>query len=258
MMKRNRLLFTLALTLTLLFTVCASAAESGSYVFDTAGLLSARERQTLEQTAQELSERNGFGVYLMTVDSIQSAAGSADVFDGATALYDEYGLGLGEERAGVLLLLSMGEREFALITYSDYGNYVFDQETREEMTQWFLDDFAEDDWYAGFADYLAAGDEVLADAPERLQSDIRVRVGMIFLIPLGIAAVVVWSLGRRMKSVAVAVQAEAYAGDGLELTDSYDRFTHTTETRREREEDSDSGGVRSKSSGGFGGTTGKF
>lgn len=240
-----------------------AAGETIGYVTDTAGLLTAAQRQQLEETAQNISDKYGFGVYLITVDSFRDHTDSYDIFDGATTLYKKYDLGVGEEKKGVLLLLSMNGRDFSLVTYSDYGNYVFDQTTREGMTSWFLDNFADDDWYGGFADYLAASDELLMEGPDKLQSEITALTGIMFLIPLGIAAAVISVMGRRMKSVAKAVQAEAYAEGGLELTRSDDQFTHSTETRHKRKEDSDdtrSGGGRtsSKSSGGFGGTSGKF
>jgi len=239
-----------------------AAGETIGYVTDTAGLLTAAQRQQLEETAQNISDKYGFGVYLITVDSFRDHTDSYDVFDGATALYNKYNLGVGDEKKGLLLLLSMNGRDFSLVTYSDYGNYVFDQTTREGMTSWFLDNIAEDDWYGGFADYLAASDELLMEGPDKLQSEITGMTGIIFLFPLIVSAVVIAVLGRRMKSVAKAVQAEAYVQGGLELTRSDDHFTHSTETRRKRKEESDSGSgggrTRSKSSGGFGGTSGKF
>ena len=260
-MKRKGLTVILALLLSLLCSVSVSAAgENIGYVTDAAGLMTSQEQQVLEQMSREISEAHDFGVYLMTVESFRDATDSYDVFDGATTLYHKYDLGLGNDRRGVLLLLSMRDRDFALITYSDYGNYVFDQTTREEMTGYFLDNFAEDDWYSGFADYLASADDVLTDGPEKLRSEINALTGMIFLIPLIIAAIAIKILGGKMKSVASAAQADTYTG-GLDLVDSYDRFTHATEARHKRKEESDSnsaGSTRSKRSGGFGGTTGKF
>lgn len=238
-----------------------AAGEAIGYVTDTAGIMTAEERQALAQMAQEISDKYGFGVYLITVDSFRDVTDSYDVFDGATTLYNKYDLGIGEERKGLLFLLSMNGRDFSIVTYSDYGNYVFDEATREEMTYAFLDDFRYDDWYSGFADYVDACDSVLADGPNKLQSEITAMTGMIFLIPLIVAAIVIFILGRKMKSVFKATEAEAYADGGLDLTRSYDQFTHATETRKKRKESSSgggSGGTRSKSCGGFGGTSGKF
>lgn len=239
-----------------------AAGETIGYVTDTAGIMTAEERQLLTQAAKAVSEKHGFGVYIITVDSFRDVIGCSDVFDGAEALYRAYNLGDGDEHKGVLLLLSMTERDYSLITYSDYGNFVFDEATREEMTYFFLDDFRYDDWYTGFADYVKVCDEFLTDGPDKLSSEITAKTGIIFLVPLIVAAVVIAILNRRMKSVFKATEAEAYADGGLDLTRSYDQFTHATETRRKRKESSGGGGgggsSRSRSSGGFGGTSGKF
>ena len=79
-----------------------------------------------------------------------------------------------------------------------------------------------------------------------------------------IALVVCLILRAKMKSVHKGVDANVYAtGGGLTLTDSYDHYTHTTETRRKIESDSggggrSSGGTVSRSGGGGHGRSGKF
>ena len=239
-----------------------AAGEAIGYVTDTAGIMTPEERQMLEETAQDISETHDFGLYIITMDNFRDVTDSQDVFDGATALYNNYALGHGEERKGLLFLLSMDRRDFSMVTYSDYGNFVFDAVAREELVYSFSDDFRLDDWYSGFADYLEDCDDMLEDGPDKLQSEITGMVGIIFLLPLIIAAVVIAILSRKMKSVFKATEAEAYAGGGLNLTRSYDQFTHATETRKKRKEESSDGGggggTRSRSSGGFGGTSGKF
>ena len=50
-------------------------------------------------------------------------------------------------------------------------------------------------------------------------------------------------LKRKMQTVHKKVEANEYvAAGGLTLTKQYDRYTHTTETRRKIHDDSDSGG----------------
>ena len=239
-----------------------AAGELIGYVTDTAGIMTADERETLEEAARDIAEQYDFGVYIITVDSFRDHTDSYDVFDGATTLYRKYKLGIGEESKGILLLLSMNGRDFSLITYSDYGNFVFDTETRESMTSWFLDNFAMDDWFGGFSDYLTLCEQVLAEGPAKLQGEIRGMVGIIFILPLIVAFIVIFILGSKMKSVAKATRAEVYAEGGLHVTNSNDLFINTTQTRRKRSSSSSgggrSGGVSSRSSGGFGGTSGKF
>ena len=60
-----------------------------------------------------------------------------------------------------------------------------------------------------------------------------------------------------MKSVRQGAEADAYVtAEGLNLTEQYDRYTHTTETRRKISKDSDSGS--GDHSGGGSSTSGKF
>lgn len=234
--------------------------ETIGYMTDTAGILTQGEREALEQTARSISEKHGFGVYMITVDSFYDVTGSHDIHDAATALYRKYDMGIGDEHRGLLFLMSMEERDFSIVTYSDYGNFIFDAVAREELVYAFRDDFSVDNWYDGFADYLTDCDTMLAEGPEKVSSGITARIGIIFLAPLIVAALVIVILGRKMKSVAAATQAEAYVGDGLKLSRQYDQFTHATEVRKKRKEESSGGGgaTRSKKSGGFGGTSGKF
>jgi len=271
-MKRKLFFLIFALLFALLLPVSAGAenaqpdsfpgsGEAIGYVTDAAGLLTAEERAFLEQTAETIAQRHAFGVYIITVDDFREATGSSEVDDGAVTLYRKYRLGITEEQKGILLLLSMEERDFSIVTYSDYGNYIFDAVVREEIAYAFLDDFAYDDWYSGFVGYLDACDQTLANGPERLDTEIKGKIALIFLIPLAVAGIVIFVLGQKMKSVAEATEADIYAESGLILTQEYDRFTHATEVRRKRESESsssDGGNVRSSSSGGFGRTSGKF
>ena len=63
----------------------------------------------------------------------------------------------------------------------------------------------------------------------------------------------------KMQTVHKKVEANEYvAAGGLTLTKQYDRYTHTTETRRKIRDDSDSGSTSSCSGGGGSGRSGKF
>ena len=90
-------------------------------------------------------------------------------------------------------------------------------------------------------------------------------IGIAVAVSCLIAFLVCMILKGQMKSVRKGVDANVYttAGGGLKLTDSYDHYTHTTETRRKIESDSggggrSSGGTVSRSGGGGHGRSGKF
>ncbi len=242
-----------------------AATSQINNITDVAGLLTESEWETLERQARTLSEDYSFGVYVIAVDDYEDYA-YGDVQDAAEALYHGYELGVGADRDGILLLLSMYDRDYSLIANGDFGEYAFNAEGREALTEFFLDDFADDDWYGGFSDYLtwcgsyleaaqngepfSAGNPPM-DAAGRM-SAILIRVAVILLLPLIIAFIVILILGSKMRSVAAATQAKRYIKGNLILTDQYDRYTHTTETRQKVKSESGN----SKSSGG--GTSGKF
>lgn len=242
-----------------------AATSQINNITDVAGLLTESEWETLERQARTLSEEYSFGVYVIAVDDYEDYA-YGDVVDVAETLYHGYDLGVGADRDGVLLLLSMYDRDYGLIANGDLGDYAFNEVGCEALTEFFLDDFADDDWYGGFSDYLTwcgnyleaaengepfSADNPPMDAAGRM-SAILIRVAVILLLPLIIAFIAICILSSKMRSVAAATQAKRYIKGNLILTGQQDRYTHTTEIRQKVKSESGS----NKSSGG--GTSGKF
>ena len=75
-----------------------------------------------------------------------------------------------------------------------------------------------------------------------------------------VSGAICYFLMTNMKSVHKKVDADEYINDeGLNLTNKYDRYTHTTETRTKIEKNNSNGGsTRSESGGGASGRSGKF
>ena len=242
------------------------------HITDSAALLTEEQCQTLEQKAKEIEEAYGFGVYVVTVDNYLDYS-NYSVMDAATSIYQNYSLGTGESKDGLMLLLSMSDRDYSLITHGDFGNYAFNDAGREKMTEFFLDDFGDNDWYAGFSEYLTWSEDYLETAKngepysssnmamstkERNEA-IMIRILVILIAPLIVAAIYIKILSSKMKSVAEATKAGAYISGDLNLTTKIDKFKFVTQSKvKITTNDSDSGGTRSRSSGGFSGTSGKF
>lgn len=239
-----------------------------SHVTDAAGLLDSTEVAELEAKAQAIEDAYDFGVYIVTVDDYTDIS-TTSVFDAAMSIYKGYSLGAGDGDDGLLLLMSMYDRDYSLITYGDFGNYAFNDEARESLTDYFLDDFSDDDWFWGFNDYLDVAalytESARAGAPytsdnvimteDEISTSIFLGFAAMFILPLIIALIVVAVQSSKMKSVAAATQAAEYAVGGLVLTDQRDDFTHTTRIVT-RVQTNNSPTV--SHSGGFSGTSGKF
>lgn len=238
------------------------------HVTDDADILTDEEDLALEEQAQAIEDQYGFGVYMVIVDDYRAFT-NGGTFDAAMAIYKEYSLGVGDGKDGLLLLLSMNDRDYNLITYGDYGNYAFNDDGRIMLTDFFLDDFANDAWYDGFADFLegavmyldaaAAGTPYSSGDVPMTADDALGALGMyiagILLLPLVIALLVIKVMDGKMKSVAAATQASAYVSGNLNLTGKIDRFSHVTEVAVPIPKDD---GPSTSHSGGFSGTGGKF
>ena len=277
-MKRRLACIVLA-ALLLLGLCCTAFAEAPAAtepqlwnITDTVGLLTSDEDLTLEARAEEISAQYGVGIYLLILEDYSEYYD--DPYETAYELYHQNTLGLGEDRDGVILLMSMSDRKYATFFYGPKAEYAFDAYGQELMEEEFLDDFRDDDWYDGFEDYLEVCDEYLAraEAGDPVRGDYSSAggsdgsgIGTTILVCLGISAVIAMIvcliLRGKMKSVRKGTHADAYVAGSLNLTTSRDQYTHTTETRTKIEhESSDSGGGGSSacSGGGGSGRSGSF
>ena len=241
------------------------------FVTDAAGLLSAEEYSDLNEKARQISEEYQCGVYIVTVEDYQDYyAGS--VIGCANSIFTEYDLGYGDTKDGVLLLLSMADRDYALIAHGDLGNAAFTDYGKERMSDGFLSYFGRDNWNGGFKDYLDTADQYLEMAvngePFDTNSDDSAskaaRSGIVLLVPTLTAGGVSLAQSKKMKSVRRSTNASSYAAPaGLILHDKKDVYTHSTESRTRIASSSGSsrgggGGGTTVGSGGFSGRSGKF
>ena len=292
-MKRCLSLLMILLLLAL-FPVMALAEQTGEvsfpYVLDNAGILTESQRSTLETRAAELSEEHGCKLYIVTVKDHSEF--NPDVYEAAKGIFTFYDLGYGDGKDGVLLLLSMNERDFALIGHGDKGETICGHESRWIIEDEILDNLGRNDWYGGFSDYfevcgkqltkLENGEDVTEGAdiivgpdgleyhsynapgqPTRMPTGAKLAIGLgaPCLIALGVCA----TFKAQMKTAKEKTTAEEYVVPGsaaLRVRD--DRFINRTETRVPIQTHSSSGrggssgGSSFHSGGGFSGRSGKF
>lgn len=234
-----------------------SSESQLGYVIDTVPLLSDREWNRLEDMAETVSTRYGCGVYIVTVDDYEDY-GSGDVFDVATQIYhnDDNGFGVGTGRNGIMLLLSMDDRDWAMFVYGENAEYAFNSYGQEQLEEVFLDNFADNDWYGGFSGYIEACGKYLAkaEAGQPVRNNPLWSIGLSTGFSCLVALAVCMVIKRKMKTACQKTEADAYISDGgLMLTASHDHYTHTTETSRKIGNSSSS-----RSDEGGSGRSGKF
>jgi len=235
------------------------AERQFGYVFDTVPLLGDGEWNRLENMAETVSTRYGCGVYIVTVDDYKEY-GTGDVFDVATQIYhdDDIGFGVGAGRDGIMLLLSMDNRDWSMFVYGENAEYAFNSYGQEQLEDIFLANFADNDWYGGFSNYIETCGEYLAkaEAGKPVRSNPLWGIGLSAGLSCLVALAVCMVMKRKMKTARQKIEADAYISDsGLMLTASHDHYTHTTETSRKIENRSSS---RSSGDGNGSGRSGKF
>ena len=233
-----------------------------NYIFDLSDQLSYEEWAELEARASDISQRHGCGVYAAFVDDFTEYGGGNDVYKTTYQLYHASELGMGADRDGIIILLSMDDRDYAMFVYGDHAEYAFDRYGQKELEDAFLGYFGDNDWYGGVSHYLDTCDEYLTRAEEG--KPVRKNTLPMYLIVVAASCAIAGGfclmLKWQMKTVHKKAEANEYvAAGGLNLTKQYDRYTHTTETRRKIHDDSDSdSGTSSCSGGGGSGRSGKF
>ena len=160
-MKKRIICLLAALLLLLGLSVSASAAVYAN-VIDTAELLSESEEEALDARCSELEQTYGCGVYLVTVDDYTAYYSADSIESFAESVFLDLGFGAGEEQDGVLLVLSMAERDYDICAHGTIGNRTFTDYGKGVLAErWFLEPFSRDDWSGGFAAFLDGCEEYL-------------------------------------------------------------------------------------------------
>lgn len=232
----------------------AAFAEEQRFVFDEANILTYDEIEELNARAKEITEEYGCGVYLITFPSLDGM----EAWELNELLYAELCELYGASEDIIILMLAMEERQYDILAHG-YGNTAFTDYGKDVMAERFLDDFAIDDWYWGFSDYLDTCDEFLGMAASGEPFDVHSEgdslggnlfgVLIAIIVSCAIALVVCLIFKAQMKTARLATEAHDYQKQ-LNLTGQYDRFSHRDiqKVYNPPEEDND-GGTTVNSSG---------
>lgn len=262
-MKKKLFLPVLILLLCFLVPVPLAAADEVPLVYDEAFLLSDNEYYELNNRAEEISNRYACEIRVVVLEDM---AGS-NAYEVARNIYEDYDFGYGADKSGLLLMLSMAARDYALVAYG-YGNTAFTDYGKDVlMDTHVLPLLADNEYYKAFSAYLDTADEYLkmaregtpfdeATDPEKGKKSFWIRLAVTLLLPLLVAGAVCGFLVQKMKSAVTQRQADEYiAPGGFALAVQQDYYLFRTQTRTRIEKPSGGTSVDSR---GFSGKSGKF
>ena len=249
-------------------TLSIAPAGGASRLVDNADLLTEEEENLLLARLDEVSQRQQFDVVIVTASSIDGKSPMAYADD----FFDYNGYGVGVDRSGALLLLSMADRDwwistrgYGITALTDFGI----EKIGEDMIADGLSDGA---YYDAFVTFIRDCDSYVTAAKNGEPIDVGTykapfafvkAIGISAVIGLVVAMIVGSSLKGKMKTVRAASAAAAYTRPGsFFLREQNDVFLYNNVTRTAKPQESRSGGgssTHTSSSGAsHGGGGGKF
>lgn len=245
-----------------------------SPIQDNAEILTSSEYASLFQMSNSLINNYCFGFYIVTVDSMEDF-GYYSIEDFSEYIYNYYDFGYGSDRDGVMLILSMEDRDYDICAHGAMGHRTFTDYGKDKLAKnSFLPYFKNDNWAEGFEAFLIKAAEYYEYSDEGEPVDVNSShssssisfqeflpsIGIAFLIALVIGLVVCFAIRSTMKSVKLAKAANDYIDKkSVGFTERSDMFTHRDVVRHKIEKPSNhSSGGTSISSGGFSHSSGKF
>lgn len=230
---------------------------------DDAYLLSEYEAEMLLEKLDEISEQERVDVVVVTVNSLDGKTSTEYADD----FYDYNGYGMGDNDDGILLLVSMGDRDLATSTHGSAIN-IFSDYTQEYIIDQFIEDLGAGNYSIAFntfadlcRDYIVQSKTVYTDEPDKPDTsgdyagdydDGLTREGGLFrtiralfiravymfpsymtlvVILMGaiIAFIITGIMRSKLKSVRMQSSASNYViNNSLNITDSRDSFLYSS------------------------------
>ena len=251
-MKR-KIFCTISVLLLCFSLTFACFAANQSYVTDGADLLTDSEERALASTLEEISNKYGAQIAVVTVESLN---GSIDRY--VNEVYDSEDYGYGSDKSGVLLLVCMNQREYRILSNGFANNaissYEIDVISDEIVSYLSSGDYAEAfDTYAGECEYYLNG--YINGFPFEFGTNLILAL----IVGVVIALIAVSGMKAQLKSVRWQNQANAYVKAGsMNITRASDYFMYRTVTRRPKPQNNSSSSSSSRSGGSRSVGGGKF
>lgn len=219
-------------------------------LLDEADLLSSSEEAKILERLNTLSEKQRCNVTILTVNS---HSGSIEAF--ADDYFDYNGFGADYNDSGVLFVLSMNTREWAIST-SGEGINAFTDYGQEKMTDTMLPYLKSGNYYKAFDVYIDTSDNYLnlyhAGTPFDIgdifvdHSDRNSSFHFLLSIIIGLvtATIPIVAMAANLKTVRKNKNAAGYRTDGIHISVNNDALvrTYVSKTRRESSSGSHYGG----------------
>ena len=238
--------------------ITPNVSSTSNFYMDTIVVMP-EEVAEINSHLESVSKAHNTGVYLAVVDDYTDYG--SNIEQATENIFEMNNFGVGGDKSGIMLTLSMSERDYYVLIHGDDAHYAFSDFAIEVLESEFLDDFGNDDYYAGFRDFGYSTDAILSMADDGTPLDKEsdpTYTGLKWLVSLVIGVIVGFliaaAIRSRMNNVAERAEAAEYVEErGIDINNRQDRFTHITTVRHRIKSDDDD-----NHSSGYSGSGGKF
>lgn len=243
------------------------AAQDMPRLTDNANLLTADEKEEILTKLDEISERQQTDIVIVTTNTLdgKTPANYADDF------YDYNGYGYGDEKDGVLLLISMEDNDWQISTCG-YGMTAITDDGIEYISDKFLTYLKDKNYANAFLTFAQLCDEFITqaktgqpyDGSHMPKNPFNALTSLIVSAGIGIvlSLIITGLMKAKLKSVKMQSAATNYVkSNSMNLTESRDMFLYNTISRSEKPKSNGAGGSSSHTSSSgrtHGGSGGKF
>ena len=272
-MKKRIWIVLFAFILCLCISAPAFAQDASGFagdmdrVVDDADLLSVSEEAALRKKLEEIRVRQKMDIVIVTAKTLNGTTPASYADD----TYDYNGYGYGNNRDGLLLLISMEDRDWYIST-TGYGITAFTDAGIQYIGNKIKEHLSDGDYDAAFNSFAELCDDFITKARDGKPYDSGnmpkepMKKGWILAAIIAgflLSFITVGTMKSKLKTVRFQPMASSYMKAGsMNITESRDMFLYNTVTRTAKPKDNDSGGgssTHSSSSGtSHGGGGGKF
>ncbi len=132
----------------------------GTFVFDAVGILGEEDFTLLNDFAKEVSSQYSCGVYIAVFDN-KAELEAENIEMVAEGAFLGLNLGIGSDKCGILLALSITDREYDICAHGELANRIFTDSAKNAIADTFMDSFKNDAWANGFFYYITVCKELL-------------------------------------------------------------------------------------------------
>lgn len=217
----------LAMILCITLATTAFAAK-GPLLYDGADLLTAVQEQRLLARLEEVRSTYQVEVAIATVDSTGNY--SADWY--AELYYDDHDLGIGPNRDGVLLLISMEERDWQILSDGLAADAITMREI-DEIGEKIVDELSQGDYADAFEEFISLCEYEINGEINGFPFNFGKNLLICGVIGLAAALIATGVMAAQLRSVKRRTEAGEYTAPGsMHVTLCSDLFLYRTVSRR--------------------------